>query len=177
MMESLRAALNAAKALPPVPAGSVVQDGGMAITASPMVADSRSHKLTVAGFEVEGVSISGQETCIILPRCKVVLDSGRCPQRAIFQQTVLLTHGHLDHVGGLPFHVTSRGMAGLPPSKLVVPPVYADGIKRLFSVYDELQGGREPMQYEIMPMSVGEVGACLMCITGIVLKANQSGAR
>lgn len=41
-----------------------------------------------------------QETSIIFPSAKVTFDIGRCPQRACFQQTVLLSHTHLDHVGG-----------------------------------------------------------------------------
>ena len=49
-----------------------------------------------------------QETCIILPQLKLVLDTGRCPQRAVYQQTVLLSHAHLDHIGGVPFHVSTR---------------------------------------------------------------------
>ncbi|KAF5830223.1 nuclear RNase Z [Dunaliella salina] len=91
------------------------------------IPDSRAQKLSVAGFELEGCSIAGQETCIIVPRAKVVFDIGRCPQRAVFQQTVLISHGHLDHVGGLPFHVSSRGLNSLPPSKIVLPPSYTEG--------------------------------------------------
>lgn len=49
-----------------------------------------------------------QETCIILPQLKLVLDTGRCPQRSVYQQTVLLSHAHMDHIGGLPFHVSTR---------------------------------------------------------------------
>eukprot|EP00967_Tisochrysis_lutea_P076313 scaffold103221_cov21-Tisochrysis_lutea.AAC.1 len=56
------------------------------------------------------IHIEAKETCIIVPRAKVVFDIGRCPQRAVFQQTVLISHGHLDHVGGLPFHVSSRNV-------------------------------------------------------------------
>lgn len=49
-----------------------------------------------------------QETCVILPRLKLAFDAGRCPQRSVYASTVLLTHGHLDHAGGLPCHAASR---------------------------------------------------------------------
>lgn len=88
--------------------GSGAPLAAAAAATAPVVADSRSTKLTVAGWELEGVSIGGQETCIIVPRAKVAFDIGRCPQRAAFQQTLLISHGHLDHVGGLPFHVSTR---------------------------------------------------------------------
>ena len=55
-----------------------------------------------------------QETCIILPQFNVVLDTGRCPQRSCFQSTVLITHAHLDHLGGLPHYIATRYSAGGP---------------------------------------------------------------
>ena len=52
-----------------------------------------------------------QETCIILPQLGLALDTGRCPQRSAFQRTLLLSHAHMDHIGGLPFHVATRQVA------------------------------------------------------------------
>ncbi len=100
--------------------------------------------------------IRPQETCVIIPRLKLVFDSGRCPQRAIFQQTLLLTHGHLDHIGGIPYHITSRNMNGLPPSRIVAPPGCESGLRQIMTIYEGLQGDRFPIQYSLHALSVGQ---------------------
>lgn len=50
------------------------------------------------GYSIEGLSIGGQETCIIIPEFKCAFDIGRCPTRAIQQNFVCITHAHLDHI-------------------------------------------------------------------------------
>lgn len=54
--------------------------------------------LCVEGYQVEGISIGGQETCIIFPTLKLAFDIGRCPQRAISQDFLFISHGHMDHI-------------------------------------------------------------------------------
>lgn len=54
--------------------------------------------LNVEGYPVEGISIGGQETCIIFPTLKLAFDIGRCPQRAISQDFLFISHGHMDHI-------------------------------------------------------------------------------
>lgn len=120
-----------------------------------MVADSRATKLLVAGFEVEGVSIAGQETCIILPRFKVALDIGRCPQRAVHQQTVLISHGHLDHIGGLPFHVCSRNLLGVSPSNIIIPPGYDENLRKYIQASLDLQNN-PPTAYDLVTLEPGQ---------------------
>lgn len=54
--------------------------------------------LEVDGFSIEGVSVGGQETCVMLPALKVAFDIGRCPKRAIDQDFLFITHPHMDHI-------------------------------------------------------------------------------
>lgn len=49
-----------------------------------------------------------QETCIILPRHNSAFDSGRCPQRAVYQENLFISHCHIDHMGGIAAHASSR---------------------------------------------------------------------
>jgi len=57
--------------------------------------------LNLEGYSIEGVSIGGHETCIIIPEFKCAFDIGRCPTRAIHQNFVFITHAHLDHIVSL----------------------------------------------------------------------------
>mmetsp|Transcript_32732 Transcript_32732/g.104313 ORF Transcript_32732/g.104313 Transcript_32732/m.104313 type:complete len:144 (-) Transcript_32732:30-461(-) len=106
---------------------------------------------TVAGFAIEGVSIAGQETCIIFPALRLAFDIGRCPQRAVFQELLLLSHAHMDHLGGVPFHVASRGLLKLPSPRVVVPPTNAAAVARLLEVQRELDGSE--LECTLVPLS------------------------
>ena len=54
------------------------------------------------------------------------LFAGRCPQRAVYMPHVFISHGHIDHVGGLHFLVATRGLNSLaPPSVYLPPPIVA----------------------------------------------------
>lgn len=54
--------------------------------------------MEVQGYTIEGLSIGGQETCVIFPGLKLAFDIGRCPQRAISQDFLFISHGHMDHI-------------------------------------------------------------------------------
>ena len=54
--------------------------------------------IEVEGYFIEGLSVGGHETCVIVPELKSAFDIGRCPSRAIQQNFVFITHAHLDHI-------------------------------------------------------------------------------
>jgi ribonuclease Z len=76
------------------------------------------HHIEIEGYPVDGVSIGGQETCVIFPTLSLAFDIGRCPQCAVSQEFLFVSYGHLDHIGGLPMYVASGGSSGCvrPPS-------------------------------------------------------------
>lgn len=60
---------------------------------------SSSNKgLKVGDYSIEGLSIAGHETCVILPSLSLAFDIGKCPQRAVSQQFLFISHAHMDHI-------------------------------------------------------------------------------
>ena len=112
----------------------------------------RTHRL--AGILVRGVSVAGVATSIDLPEMKVALDLGRASESLVPRRTVLLSHGHIDHMGALPWHAAMRGLRGMDPPTYVVPRENEQGVRRLFEAWRALDGARLP--HRLVPLSPGE---------------------
>eukprot|EP00891_Asterochloris_glomerata_P005077 jgi/Astpho2/5077/Aster-08014 len=94
------------------------------------------------------------ETSIVLPSANVVFDTGRCPQRSVFAHNVLITHCHLDHLGGLPHHIASRQMQKLPPTQAFVPPSMLAQTEALLAAYRAFE--HNDMPCDVHGIAIGE---------------------
>ncbi|CAL5059476.1 unnamed protein product [Urochloa decumbens] len=104
-------------------------------------ARSRStQRLHIEGYAVEGVSVAGNETCVIFPSLSVAFDIGRCLPLAVSQDLLFVSHAHMDHIGGLPMYVGMRGRRGLRPPTVFVPACLADLVGKLFDVLRAMDG-------------------------------------
>lgn len=108
----------------------------------------------LAGILVEGLSIGGIETCIDLPELKLAFDIGRCPDAAVARPTILFTHAHMDHMGGVAWHLATRELQAMAPPTYVVPRENAAEFERLIATWRELD--RSELRYHLVALSPGE---------------------
>ncbi len=110
--------------------------------------------LELAGIAVAGVSVGGIETCIQLPGYKLAFDIGRCPPEVVSRDAVLFTHAHMDHMGGVAYHASTRALRHMAPPTYVVPHEDAEAFAELFEVWRKLD--RSALRYELVPLGPGE---------------------
>ncbi|MCC7014008.1 MAG: hypothetical protein IT454_15735 [Planctomycetes bacterium] len=110
--------------------------------------------LRLAGHAIGGLSVGGVETCIELPELKLAFDIGRCPDSAVLRSTVLFTHAHMDHMGGVAWHAATRELRGMPPPTYVVPRENEAAFRELFGVWRKLDCADTP--HRLVPLGPGE---------------------
>ncbi len=111
----------------------------------------------LAGIDIDAISTAGLGTCIQFPKLDLCFDMGICPQTAIRLRTVLFTHAHIDHMGGVVQHCASRTMLGMKPARYVVPPEHAEGFHGVLEAWKRLDRNR--LVCDIHPLGVGETVA------------------
>jgi len=109
---------------------------------------------TLLDLDVTGVSVGGLETCLEVPRWKLAFDIGHGPHTAVSRHSVLFTHAHMDHMGGVGNHCATRALRGMAPPVYVVPRENAADFERLFEAWRRLDRGTLP--YELVPLAPGE---------------------
>ncbi len=101
-----------------------------------------------------GGSRAGESTLILLPQLHLALDPGRIHRALPPMRTVVLSHGHLDHLGGLGHWASQRYLNSMPPADLIVPEPIEMEIRSLLATFARLEGG-QPYQVTVIPATDG----------------------
>lgn len=111
--------------------------------------------VTAGPFTIRGVSVGGVYTSLAVPELGVVLDAGISPRSAGGIDTILLSHGHADHVGALPALLGIRALHGkTKPPRVVMPAEIVDELQAALAALSKLQ--RWPLDIEAVGMLPGD---------------------
>jgi ribonuclease Z len=105
-------------------------------------------------MELRGGSVAGIQTCIEVPGLGLLLDIGVCSSSAVNQPRVLVSHGHLDHIGAIAQHAARRALMKMGESTYFLPRSIAHHAEDLFRAAGALDGQSIPRR--LVPLEPGE---------------------
>jgi ribonuclease Z len=114
---------------------------------------SREDQLEVAGLSITGIAEGGVETNVRVPELKLMFDIGMCPPGALKFRRLLVTHGHADHLGGLHYYISQRGMMKLPTPIIHLPSEIAPIVEEILAAWSRIEGFK--YSYELRPAEPG----------------------
>jgi ribonuclease Z len=111
--------------------------------------------VTAGPYTVRGISVGGVYTSLAIPELGIVFDAGASPRSAGGIDTILLSHGHADHVGALPAMLGIRALHGkTKPPRVVMPVEIVDDLRSALVPLSRLQ--RWPLEIEAIGMAPGD---------------------
>lgn len=110
--------------------------------------------LYIPPFRVQGTSVAGESTCIQVPELDVCFDMGCCPRAMLSSKYVVLSHGHMDHVGGLAYYFSQRQFQGMGPGTVVCSREIAGAVHAMMRGYVDLEQQVTP--YTVLELDEGE---------------------
>ncbi len=128
-----------------------------------------SHNLAhikIDDLEIIGYSVAGEETVVAVPQLEVCFDVGKAPDQIISVNHVLLTHGHMDHAGGIAYYLSQRNFTGQSPGTILAPQNLLGPMKKIIDAWGHLDGSKIPAnlvgvkpgdEYQIKPNLIARV--------------------
>ena len=103
---------------------------------------------------MQGVSIAGEATTIQIPELDVCFDMGAPLRSALAAKYVAVSHGHMDHIGGLAYYASQRRFQGMGTGTIVCLESLARPLDKMLRAYNDVEGQKTP--YELVPLKPEE---------------------
>jgi len=106
--------------------------------------------LLLSPYRVQGYSVAGEATSINIPEMDVCFDMGMAPRSALAAKFCALSHGHMDHVGGLAYWCSQRNFQGMGPGTIVCDKRIESDVRGMMDGFQSLERQKTP--YELITL-------------------------
>lgn len=125
----------------------------------------------MAGLHLVGIAEGGVETNIRVPEFKLMFDIGMCPPRALSVGRLMVSHGHADHLGGIHYYISQRGMLKLPPAIIHLPAEIAPAVEEILALWSKIEGF--DYRYELRPAAPGDRVSVGRNLTAVAVRTDH----
>jgi len=99
----------------------------------------RADELRVCSLTLRGVACGGVRTCLMVPELGLMFDVAPRVHGQQRYDTILVSHGHQDHLGGLPYLVSQKHMVKGRAPAVHVPSEIVAPLRRIFDAWAEIE--------------------------------------
>ena len=95
-------------------------------------------------YRVIGHSVAGETTTVQIPELDLTFDMGSCPRPMLASKFVAISHGHMDHIGGLAYYCSQRNFQGMGPGTIICPAELENPIHKMMAGFVDLERQKTP---------------------------------
>jgi ribonuclease Z len=118
--------------------------GGFPVIPKPPPREGSLGFLFIPPYRVQGISIAGEITTVQIPELDLCFDMGQCPRAALASKFCAVSHGHMDHIGGLAYYCSQRRFQGMGDGTIVCDTRIAPDIKKMLAGFVDLERQKTP---------------------------------
>lgn len=89
--------------------------------------------------KVVGLSLGGVRTCLTLPEHKIGFDIGIPLPFAFGMKSFFITHGHMDHAGGIPYFISQRNLMKAPQPVFYMPSALLEPLQEIMNQWEKIE--------------------------------------